>query len=58
MYVLPQFEGLEEGKLEEFYYLIKQKFSSKIDLSLLKSVMEDFFNITINVSNSQEIGQE
>lgn len=43
MYVIPQFEGLEEKKLKQFYKQVKQLLDE--DTEGLKKVMSDFFEI-------------
>ena len=45
MYVIPQFEGLEDRKLRRFMDTVLQKLSDVVDVNLLKISFEDFFNM-------------
>ena len=44
MYVLPQFEGLEEDRLKEFLLSLTNLLMKEIDVDLLKVAFEDFIN--------------
>jgi MoxR-like ATPase/tetratricopeptide (TPR) repeat protein len=44
MYVLPQFEGLEDRKLKRFKDTVIQQMSDVVDMNQLNIAMQDFFN--------------
>lgn len=47
MYVLPQFEGMEEHRIKEFLYSLTDLLMKEINVDLLKTAMEDFINVDL-----------
>jgi hypothetical protein len=47
MYVLPQFEGMEEHKIKEFLYSLTDLLMKEISVDILKAAMEDFINVDL-----------
>jgi len=47
MYVLPQFEGMEEHKIKEFLYSLTDLLMKEINVDMLKTAMEDFINVDL-----------
>ena len=47
MNVLHQFEGMEEHRIKEFLYSLTNLLMKEIDVTLLKTAMEDFINVDL-----------